>query len=565
MKGACYRTAHQLEAGAPNGITMPSNLATQTNWLRSFRSLRAKFLALVLPLLLLSTAGAFGISEYAARTSARAELQGKLHKLVKIQSAVLSEPLWNIANEQIKLILSAAAIDPDVLGARVLDESGTEIARIGNLEETALFASRDIVYVSGNDPQVIGRLELALTDARLRMESGVRLLMLAGLAGLLLVSVIIIVMIANRYTIGVPLQLLLTSINRSRSSGERLLVKWQSRDEIGEVVAAFNEMQTRQQAYENELQRARDELEQRVEERTMELSEKTGVLEKLSTQLARYLSPQVYQSIFEGRSEVKVASTRKKLTVFFSDIAGFTETADRLESEELTALINRYLTEMSNIALEYGATIDKYMGDGIMIFFGDPETQGLKEDALSCVKMAIAMRERMRVLADIWREAGFEQPLKVRMGIHTGFCTVGNIGSEHRMDYTIIGGTANLASRLESASNPGEILISYETFAQVKHEILCEEHGTIEVKGLAYPVETYRVIETYENLDRQHRHFREEHPSIVVDIDLEAMSKDERDDAAKILRRALKALRDPEPHRGNKRRKASKPRGSKTR
>ena len=128
------------------------------------------------------------------------------------------------------------------------------------------------------------------------------------------------------------------------------------------------------------------------------------------------LSPQVYELIFTGRSEVKVASRRKKLTIFFSDLEGFTETTERLEPEDLTQLLNHYLTEMSNIALQYGGTINRYVGDAILIFFGDPETQGVKEDAVACVKMAIAMRERMGELASVWRDSGLEKPL--RCGLH---------------------------------------------------------------------------------------------------------------------------------------------------
>ena len=116
-----------------------------------------------------------------------------------------------------------------------------------------------------------------------------------------------------------------------------------------------------------------------LKQREQELADKSSALEQLSNQLAKYLSPQVYESIFTGRQEVKLASRRKKLTVFFSDIAGFTETADRLESEELTELLNHYLTEMSRIALDHGATIDKYVGDAIVIFFGDPESQGSRK------------------------------------------------------------------------------------------------------------------------------------------------------------------------------------------
>ena len=123
-----------------------------------------------------------------------------------------------------------------------------------------------------------------------------------------------------------------------------------------------------------------------------EIARKSAELEALSSKLSKYLSPQVYASIFSGQQEVKITSQRKKLTVFFSDIADFTKITEKLESEDLTQLLNHYLTEMSRVALEYGATIDKYIGDAILIFFGDPETRGVREDALACVRMASRCR-----------------------------------------------------------------------------------------------------------------------------------------------------------------------------
>lgn len=279
-----------------------------------------------------------------------------------------------------------------------------------------------------------------------------------------------------------------------------------------------------------------------IDDRETKLAEKSGALEQLSKQLAKYLSPQVYDSIFSGKQEVKVASSRKKLTIFFSDIARFTETADRLESEELTQLLNQYLTEMSRIALDHGATIDKYVGDAILIFFGDPETSGVKNDALACVMMAIAMRRRMRELQDAWREAGIEKPLKVRMGIHTGYCTVGNFGSEDRMDYTIVGSAVNIAARLEEMAEPGEILISFETFAHVSDTIYCEERGSVEVRGAAYPVALYRVVDSYENLGRERQRIQENHAHLRLELDLEAMNADDRQRAARSLKGALESL-----------------------
>ncbi|HXV23458.1 MAG TPA: adenylate/guanylate cyclase domain-containing protein [Alphaproteobacteria bacterium] len=279
-----------------------------------------------------------------------------------------------------------------------------------------------------------------------------------------------------------------------------------------------------------------------LKQREKELSEKSKSMEQLSGQIAKYLSPQIYESIFTGKREVKVASHRRKLSIFFSDIAGFTETAEQLESEDLTKLLNHYLTEMSEIALVHGATIDKYVGDAIVIFFGDPETRGVKEDALACVKMAIAMRQKMAELQGTWRDSGIANPLRCRIGINTGFCTVGNFGSEDRMDYTIIGSGVNLASRLESASAPGEILISYETFALVKDEILCKKFGEITVKGVSHPVETYQVVDTYENLGREREVIQDEFPNYSLTIKLEALSPEERNRAVASLSRALDKL-----------------------
>jgi adenylate cyclase len=279
-----------------------------------------------------------------------------------------------------------------------------------------------------------------------------------------------------------------------------------------------------------------------LKHREEELTAKSNALEQLSNQLAKYLSPQVYESIFSGRQQVKLVSQRKRLTVFFSDLAGFTQTTEMLESEDLTRLLNQYLTEMSEIALTHGATIDKYVGDAIVIFFGDPETRGVKEDAIACVKMAIAMRERMMELENVWRASGVENPLRCRMGINTGVCTVGNFGSEARMDYTIIGAGVNLAARLEAACTPREILISYETHAHVKDLIYCEERSHIEVKGIAHPVSTYCVIDLYENLGEGKQAIRAKLPHLQLDVDVAMMSPEEQREAATVLLDAAKRL-----------------------
>ena len=273
-----------------------------------------------------------------------------------------------------------------------------------------------------------------------------------------------------------------------------------------------------------------------LKQREQDLTEKSNALAALSSKLAKYLAPQVYDSIFTGQQEVKIVSKRKKLTVCFSDLVGFTEITDKMELEDLTHLLNHYLTEMSKIALQYGATIDKYVGDAIVMFFGDPTTLGVKEDALACVQMAIAMQKRVGELAEDWRNSGIEVPLRCRIGIHTGYCTVGNFGSDDRMDYTMVGGTVNLASRLEHEAPPGGVLISFETYAHVKDDVRCEERGRVQVKGIAEPVATYAVIGLHQDLEKADtRHLK-------LELEIDRMSDDERKAAADALRRALGLL-----------------------
>ena len=231
-----------------------------------------------------------------------------------------------------------------------------------------------------------------------------------------------------------------------------------------------------------------------AEDAKAEAQSKTQQMEDVSGQLAKYLSPQIYESIFSGKQNVEVKSYRKKITVFFSDIVTFTAISDKLESEELTALLNFYLNEMSQIALKHGATIDKYIGDAIMIFFGDPESFGIEEDARRCVAMAVEMQQRMAELWGYWsKHFGLKKDLEIRVGINTGYCTVGNFGSEDRLDYTVVGAAVNLASRLESAAMPSGILVSEETYFQVKDYFSFDAPQQLELKGLERGVIAYEV------------------------------------------------------------------------
>jgi class 3 adenylate cyclase len=244
----------------------------------------------------------------------------------------------------------------------------------------------------------------------------------------------------------------------------------------------------------NKLKEYTERLEHMVRERTRELeAEKEKVLNAQKL-LSRYLAPQLAEKILEGQIENVWGHHRRKLSMFFSDIKDFTQTTDAMEPEDMANLLNEYLAHMITIVHKHEGTLAHIIGDALFVFFGAPEHSGDKAHALQCVNMAIDMQMLMKALQAKWFTEGIEDPLQIRCGINTGMATVGGYGSKDRREYTAMGTQVNLTSRLESACEPGGILISHSTWALVKDAIRCEEMGHISVKGFQRPVRTYRVI-----------------------------------------------------------------------
>ena len=228
-----------------------------------------------------------------------------------------------------------------------------------------------------------------------------------------------------------------------------------------------------------------------VQEAKVEADAQRDKLQKASEQLSKYLSPQICEKIFSG-AEFSAKSSRKKLTIFFSDIVGFTTISEQMEAEDLSNFLNFYLTNMCDIALKYGGTIDKFIGDSVMVFFGDPETNGAKEDAAACCDMAMEMLTFLENNQQHVQEMyNFPEKLEVRVGIHNGLCNVGNFGSAQRLDYTAIGRAVNVASRLEQAAPKNSILVSSAVHNLIKDKFETSSQIDVKAKGIDKPIASY--------------------------------------------------------------------------
>ena len=290
------------------------------------------------------------------------------------------------------------------------------------------------------------------------------------------------------------------------------------------------------------LQEKEAQLNRRLEDANRQLEAANDFLARISKKISHYIAPQIYKSIFSGHKDVTIHTERKELTIFFSDIKDFTATTERLQPEEITLLLNEYFTEMSAIALKHGGTVDKFIGDAMVIFFGDPETKGTVEDAKACLNMATEMQRRLAELNVKWRSAGTEQPFRVRMGINTGFCNVGNFGSLDRMDYTAIGADVNLAARLQSIAEPGHIVISYETYALVRDIVAARALPQISVKGISHMVVPYVVEGVLDEAGRKIEIFSEHMTGLDFYLDPRAVDATALERILATLRGAIAAL-----------------------
>ncbi|MEN6670749.1 adenylate/guanylate cyclase domain-containing protein [Psychrobacter sp. B38] len=270
---------------------------------------------------------------------------------------------------------------------------------------------------------------------------------------------------------------------------------------------------------------------------TGRLSTMVSVINKLT----RFVPPQIWEPIVRSDSPVSVSNRRAKLTIMFSDIVGFTELSDSLSADNLADILNTYMDCMTLIANKHGAVLDKFIGDGMVCFFGEPNTRGPRQDALDCVAMAIDMRREMRTLRQKWRLMGFDG-LYIRIGITTGYCHVGNFGSNNRLSYTLIGKEANLAARLESSAERGMILISESTYDYVCHNYECLHAGSFQLKGFDEKVSAWQVLDPDTRNNQQSKWLDHTLPGFNLHLNFKDMNDHDYQDIMARLNFALERI-----------------------
>ena len=231
-----------------------------------------------------------------------------------------------------------------------------------------------------------------------------------------------------------------------------------------------------------QLEEANRTLEQRVREQVQQL-ERLG-------RLKRFFSPQLAELILSGDTEDPLKSHRREVTVVFLDLRGFTSFAETTEPEEIMSVLHEYHAEMGRVILTYEGTLERFAGDGMMVFFNDPVP--VADAPERAVRMVLEMRDRLAEMTTKWHKRGFD--LSFGAGIAQGYATIGAVGFEGRLDYGAIGTVTNLAARLCAEARPGQTLIAQRVYALVENLVEVEPVGELALKGLHKPVVAFNML-----------------------------------------------------------------------
>lgn len=240
-----------------------------------------------------------------------------------------------------------------------------------------------------------------------------------------------------------------------------------------------------------------ESLSRRAYAREQVIADQRNALDRSHRTIRRYIPPTVAEQIIAGNEAEISAPIRRRVTILFCDIVGFTEFVDRVEPEVVTQVINEYMAAMSQIVDAHSGTVNEFIGDGLMALFGAPVVLDAETQARQALQSAMAMQAKLPVLNRQWRKLGLGGALRIRIGINTGMVSVGSFGSEGRMTYTAIGLQTNIAARIQSYCEPDSILISEATYSLLDDWIACRRIADIDCKGVHYPVAVYAPMETH--------------------------------------------------------------------
>ena len=224
----------------------------------------------------------------------------------------------------------------------------------------------------------------------------------------------------------------------------------------------------------------------------VEATERLRAREREFAELKRFFPPQIIEQVMARGGAAELRSQRKLVTVVFADLRGFTSFSDSVEPEEVMATLDEYHTLMGQRIAEFAGTLERFAGDGFMVFFNDPVDQA--DHAERAARMALAMYADLERLRGKWRRKGYQ--IDVGTGIHTGYATCGFIGYEGRRDYAVIGNVSNLAARLSAAAAAGEMLVSSRVHSELGEDYRMEPIGEMSLKGFHQPQLVYRLLGT---------------------------------------------------------------------
>jgi len=205
--------------------------------------------------------------------------------------------------------------------------------------------------------------------------------------------------------------------------------------------------------------------------------------------LKRYLSPQIAETVL-GENQDLFKSHRREITVVFLDLRGFTAFSDSAEPEEVMEILRHYHAEMGKLIFNFDGTLERFAGDGIMIFFNDPVP--CPDHTVKAAQMALAMRAQIGHLRKGWLKRGYD--LDIGIGLAAGYATLGNIGFEGRMDYGAIGNVTNLAARLCAEAKGGQVLIDQKTLSKIEEQVQVESLDELHLKGFGRPVAAFNIL-----------------------------------------------------------------------